>query len=580
MNILRVLVYSIIYPYNYIKEVLADMNNRSNYEDRHLIKVVLLRTCILASWFCILLLVSNMLSDVKKSKIDVVPVSVIKDTFINIDKDSMTPSTEICKSSVDSYGEDIGKIKYKEETYNINFEQLGDKKEIVLPSGIYQSGNTRQRAEMIMIINQICTRKEISVTQEELMGLLFISERGNLEPEGSLVWLSWKERYNENLCGGPFSHNKNDWEGQGEDRGKIFISTLENHDLKEEERVVPEYSGSKYKTPDGLARPSMFFFSDAAYTAAFRLSQYKKGLDSEKENSEFSNEKVIKWAKERELSSEVIEQAVIVNCIYYYFRHEIKIKDWYIPFYIDNILDKKSTLLVNSKDVVSSNITDNFENSISNTKRKLVSVGGSKEELTNYKQCYIESNKEKSIMLPYKFFGGSEWIYGGLGILASQMCQVYTDTNIGFNLENSAINSSIGEKNFLNLVEEGNLYLGVPYSLPGDEGFLPPPEQFNCSWFINYIYSRTDVCEMPLTSAQDIYTSYCTNVEKGKEKPGDLIFFDGTYENGRTITHVGLVVGEGIMLQTGGNPKGVCYVSYLSRFWDKHFYSIGRVNIE
>ena len=66
----------------------------------------------------------------------------------------------------------------------------------------------------------------------------------------------------------------------------------------------------------------------------------------------------------------------------------------------------------------------------------------------------------------------------------------------------------------------------------------------------------------------------CTPVSLADAKPGDLIFFTKTYSTPKPVTHVGIYVGNGQMIHCG-NP--ISYTSINSRYWQEHFYGMGRI---
>lgn len=117
------------------------------------------------------------------------------------------------------------------------------------------------------------------------------------------------------------------------------------------------------------------------------------------------------------------------------------------------------------------------------------------------------------------------------------------------------------------LFEEAEKYLGYPYVWGG----ASPSTSFDCSGFISYVFTSTGVSNMGRLTAQGIYDS-CTPVDPADAKPGDLIFFTGTYD-GPTVTHVGLYAGDGMMLHCG-DP--IQYTSIYSSYWQSHFYAFGR----
>jgi len=75
------------------------------------------------------------------------------------------------------------------------------------------------------------------------------------------------------------------------------------------------------------------------------------------------------------------------------------------------------------------------------------------------------------------------------------------------------------------------------------------------------------------TTAQGLY-NLCTPVSASEAKPGDLIFFQGTYSTSDTCTHVGIYVGNGMMIHCG-NP--ISYASINTSYWQSHFLAFGRL---
>ncbi len=95
------------------------------------------------------------------------------------------------------------------------------------------------------------------------------------------------------------------------------------------------------------------------------------------------------------------------------------------------------------------------------------------------------------------------------------------------------------------LMTEANKYLGMPYTFGGT-----PPSSFDCSAFVCWVFSNSGVHNLPRTTAQGIYDQ-CTPVSAADAKAGDIIFFTGTYNAGRPVTHVGIYCGNGTMVHCG-----------------------------
>ena len=119
------------------------------------------------------------------------------------------------------------------------------------------------------------------------------------------------------------------------------------------------------------------------------------------------------------------------------------------------------------------------------------------------------------------------------------------------------------------LMTEANKYLGMPYTFGGT-----PPSSFDCSAFVCWVFSNSGVHDLPRTTAQGIYDQ-CTPVSAADAKAGDIIFFTGTYNAGRPVTHVGIYCGNGTMVHCG-DP--IQYTSINTSYWQSHFYGFGRLN--
>ena len=119
------------------------------------------------------------------------------------------------------------------------------------------------------------------------------------------------------------------------------------------------------------------------------------------------------------------------------------------------------------------------------------------------------------------------------------------------------------------LMTEANRYLGMPYIFGGT-----PPASFDCSAFVCWVFSNSGVHDLPRTTAQGIYDQ-CTPVSAADAKAGDIIFFTGTYNAGRPVTHVGIYCGNGTMVHCG-DP--IQYTSINTSYWQSHFYGFGRLN--
>ena len=119
------------------------------------------------------------------------------------------------------------------------------------------------------------------------------------------------------------------------------------------------------------------------------------------------------------------------------------------------------------------------------------------------------------------------------------------------------------------LLREADKYVGTDYVWGGSS----PSTGFDCSGFVCWSFKASGTYPLERTTAQGIYNK-CARVTPGEEKPGDIIFFTGTYNAGNPVTHVGIVVAPGTMVHAGDPIK---YSSYTTSYWQSHFYAFGRL---
>lgn len=129
---------------------------------------------------------------------------------------------------------------------------------------------------------------------------------------------------------------------------------------------------------------------------------------------------------------------------------------------------------------------------------------------------------------------------------------------------------ALNDETFRKLITEAEKYLGYPYVWGGSS----PSTSFDCSGFVCWVFKNSGVYPLGRTTAQGI-SDQCTPVRPSDAKPGDIIFFTGTYNSGCPVSHVGIYVGNGMMIHCG-NP--IQYASVNSNYWAQHFYAYGRLN--
>ena len=128
---------------------------------------------------------------------------------------------------------------------------------------------------------------------------------------------------------------------------------------------------------------------------------------------------------------------------------------------------------------------------------------------------------------------------------------------------------ALSDPAFASLITEAEKYLGYPYVWGGSS----PSTSFDCSGFVCWVYTHSGVHNLPRTTANGIL-GQCARVSRADARPGDLIFFQGTY-NTSGASHVGIYVGDGMMVHCG-NP--ISYASIDTPYWRQHFLTFGRFN--
>ena len=129
---------------------------------------------------------------------------------------------------------------------------------------------------------------------------------------------------------------------------------------------------------------------------------------------------------------------------------------------------------------------------------------------------------------------------------------------------------ALSDPSFAALMAEATKYIGYPYVWGGSS----PSTSFDCSGFVCWVYTASGVHNLPRTTAQGIYNQ-CAIIPSSEAKPGDIIFFTGTYDSPGPVSHVGIYVGDNKMLHCG-DP--IQYADITSAYWTQHFYAFGRLS--
>lgn len=122
---------------------------------------------------------------------------------------------------------------------------------------------------------------------------------------------------------------------------------------------------------------------------------------------------------------------------------------------------------------------------------------------------------------------------------------------------------------FGNMIHEAEKYLGYPYVWGGSS----PSTSFDCSGFVSYVINNCGNGWNVGRQTANGLKNCCSIIRPEEAKPGDLVFFQGTY-NTSGASHVGIYVGDGMMIHCG-NP--ISYASIETSYWEEHFYCFGRL---
>ena len=126
---------------------------------------------------------------------------------------------------------------------------------------------------------------------------------------------------------------------------------------------------------------------------------------------------------------------------------------------------------------------------------------------------------------------------------------------------------ALADEQFAAMIAEAEKYLGFPYVWGGSN----PTTSFDCSGFVSWVINHSGWNVGRLTANGLLNIS--TPVSSANAKPGDLIFFQGTY-NTSGASHVGIYVGGGMMIHCG-DPSS--YASINTSYWQSHFYTFARL---
>ena len=128
---------------------------------------------------------------------------------------------------------------------------------------------------------------------------------------------------------------------------------------------------------------------------------------------------------------------------------------------------------------------------------------------------------------------------------------------------------ALTDEKFRKMITEAEKYLGYPYVWGGSS----PSTSFDCSGFVSWVINHCGNGWNVGRQTANGLMGKCDIIPKSEAKPGDLIFFQKTY-NTSGASHVGIYVGNGMMIHCG-NP--ISYASTETNYWRQHYYCMGRI---
>lgn len=417
INILTIILRIITFPIFYVKDIITVALSKTM---KPLIKIIIVfvETVCLVFWF----IVVAMFLDTPPLEL---MMQVISPTPILVETDLV----EYDPSNFTSYsggttGSGTLNINYSGGILNVDMSRVDENTVINLPAGTYEKGSALQRIQLLYLIEEICARPEITCTPEELLGFYYSECTGYIPTTSkNLLKTTWTVEYNSSGCGGPFQYQKDAWAGTEEYRGKAFISKLEDPTLSDSLRV--QTSDTCKLSINGLKRPSMFYFPDAAYSAAYRISLHK-----DISNSRFHwTGDMYTWGKQLGMSNEQTNNLKTISAGGYYNGYTQSVKSFIPPMYMD--IQKSNNGLSVWSNLASSreSLNNKLRELANSTKRTYPNFTDATTYYENYGTS-LANGIWQSSQFSFMVFNGGKYIYDGLKMLASQLPQTNTSVTL------------------------------------------------------------------------------------------------------------------------------------------------------
>ena len=127
---------------------------------------------------------------------------------------------------------------------------------------------------------------------------------------------------------------------------------------------------------------------------------------------------------------------------------------------------------------------------------------------------------------------------------------------------------ALTDSEFAAIYEEAKKYVGTPYVWGGSS----PETGFDCSGYVCWVYNQAGY-DVGRTTANGLWNK-CQKISEAEAKPGDLVFFKGTYDT-PGMSHTGIYLGNGMMVSAGDPIK---YANIHSSYWEQYLAGFGRLS--
>ena len=180
-------------------------------------------------------------------------------------------------------------------------------------------------------------------------------------------------------------------------------------------------------------------------------------------------------------------------------------------------------------------------------------------------QRYLTENQKRRYDVYNRTLGNRKGLFDGGSAAAATAPQAGNSTPSFAGIPPAALSDA----KFRNMITEAEKYLGMPYVWGGSS----PETSFDCSGFVSWVINHCGNGWSVGRQTAEGLRRLCTPVSRADAKPGDLIFFQGTYSTDGA-SHVGIYVGNNRMIHCG---SPIQYADLGTQYWELHYFQMGRL---